>query len=268
MGWIRVALLAAVVTCLFGACGKSETAPDAASGNAGTPSTLPHAGGGSVGGPAVGGSVAVGGNTGGTGGAAVAGAAAGPAANEDGGALSAAGQAGASNPGGSGGEPGGAECATDHDCALLNDCCTCAVGPSSAQPPACEKVCIQSACAARGIQAKAVCRSKRCVFDLSCDDSKVTCKAAKPQCQAGQVPSVVGMCWGPCIDAGQCRDVADCTDCSAGQVCVKNGDSPLPFTQCVSVTSNCAKNPSCGCADACPFSCNDASGIACFCVTC
>ena len=164
--------------------------------------------------------------------------------------------------------PGGAECEGDDECAVVNDCCTCGVAPIKSAPGECERLCIQSACDARGIQAKAICRSKRCVFDLSCDRSSVTCKAAEPECEAGQVPSVIDTCWGPCIDVAQCRDVTDCTACAAGQVCVRNNDSPFLFTQCVAVEAACSESPTCACTDACSFSCDETNGIGCFCVVC
>jgi hypothetical protein len=49
---------------------------------------------------------------------------------------------------------------------------------------------------------------------VSCDTSKVLCKIATPQCPAGQVPSVNGACYGPCvpIDMCTCSAPADCPD--------------------------------------------------------
>ena len=230
-GW-----LAAGLTGLFIACGTTSPDPAGAGAKAGSSTGATHSGattsGGSPAGPA------------GEGAGATSNTDAGMAASgsPSAGSTAAAGEAGmGSSVGGARGgvPPGGAECEGD-----------------------------ESACDARGIQAKAICRSKRCVFDLSCDRSSVTCKAAEPECEAGQVPSVIDTCWGPCIDVAQCRDVTDCTACAAGQVCVRNNDSPFLFTQCVAVEAACSESPTCACTDACSFSCDETNGIGCFCVVC
>lgn len=186
--------------------------------------------------------------------------------------TSSAGEPGsAGNPSSAAGAPtgGGPECESDDQCAVFNDCCECDVGAASEEHPQCEKLCIQSACDARGIAAEARCRSKRCVFELSCDHAQVTCKSAKPECPAGQTPSISDSCWGPCIDAGQCSDVTDCSACPADTVCVTNNDSPGPFVQCVEVAASCAEAHTCDCTAACPFSCSATSdGISCFCLAC
>jgi hypothetical protein len=41
---------------------------------------------------------------------------------------------------------------------------------------------------------------------VDCDDrpGKVTCKRARPTCTEGQVPAVVGGCWGDCVAIDQC----------------------------------------------------------------
>ncbi|HYJ07753.1 MAG TPA: hypothetical protein VEX18_02060 [Polyangiaceae bacterium] len=183
-------------------------------------------------------------------------------AGEPGSAGSASGAAGAQ-------ASSGPECESDDQCAVFNDCCECDVGAASEEHPQCEKLCIQSACDARGITAQPRCRSKRCVFDLSCDHSQVTCKSAKPECPAGQIPSVTASCWGPCIDVSQCSDVTDCSACPADTVCVANSDSPGSFVQCVEVAASCAEAHTCDCTDACPFSCSATSdGVSCFCLAC
>lgn len=183
---------------------------------------------------------------------------------------------GAGTPGGDAGEASGgagaevtaAECATDNDCQVVNDCCTCAAQPSSEQHDACPGLCIQSACQARGLaEAKAKCVAKRCVLDVSCDRKQVTCEAATPTCPAGQVPSVKGTCWGPCLPAQDCQEVTNCDDCSASQICVRN-QLQRPSTRCVEASAGCVQHPSCECANACDFQCSDESGIACYCPSC
>jgi hypothetical protein len=54
---------------------------------------------------------------------------------------------------------------------------------------------------------------------VSCDPSKVLCKIAEPLCPAGQVPSVDGSCYGPCVPVG------DCT-CGAGDACPSGPGQP------------------------------------------
>jgi hypothetical protein len=50
--------------------------------------------------------------------------------------------------------------------------------------------------------------------DVSCDPRRILCKRVAPTCDAGQVPSVEGSCYGPCvkIDACVCASAADCPD--------------------------------------------------------
>jgi hypothetical protein len=40
----------------------------------------------------------------------------------------------------------------------------------------------------------------------------VTCRALPPDCSPGRVPSVVGTCWGQCVDIGAC-------ECTSGEEC-------------------------------------------------
>jgi hypothetical protein len=173
--------------------------------------------------------------------------------------------------GGEGGSTaGGAECETPDDCLVFNDCCSCEAIPKSEQRGECEKLCVQSACSAQGLNGvTATCRGKRCVFDLSCDTSLVTCKIAPPTCEAGKVPSVEGVCYGPCISPEECSAVTDCKDCAAGQVCVSDSTFQVGnFSQCVEVNSACAASPTCECTDACAFQCSDEDGIGCYCLAC
>ena len=41
----------------------------------------------------------------------------------------------------------------------------------------------------------------------ACDRNDVDCLALPPECGAGEVPSVVDGCWGPCVPADHCTDV-------------------------------------------------------------
>jgi hypothetical protein len=39
---------------------------------------------------------------------------------------------------------------------------------------------------------------------MSCDPAKILCKLAVPECPEGQVPSVSGSCYGPCVPVESC----------------------------------------------------------------
>lgn len=61
---------------------------------------------------------------------------------------------------------------------------------------------------------------------VSCDPKKVSCKRAAPQCAPGEVPSVVGNCYGECvkIERCACSDAEQCPEpnqytCWARQHC-------------------------------------------------
>lgn len=225
--------------------------------HAGTPSSGQGGGSGAASAPSDGGAGAPrGGNQPGGG-----------AGGSSGGVGESAGETGES-AGGAGPEVTVAECATDDDCRVVNDCCTCAALPKSVKIPECSALCIQSACQARGLNsAKVSCVANRCVFDVSCDRSQVTCEAPTPTCPAGQVPSVNGTCWGPCVPAQDCRAVTNCNDCAAGQVCVRN-ELQIPSTHCVEASVSCLQHPTCECTNACDFQCSDENGIGCFCIAC
>jgi hypothetical protein len=52
--------------------------------------------------------------------------------------------------------------------------------------------------------------------DNDCDPRKVLCKMATPNCPFGQVPSVLGSCYGPCVpvDSCVCSSPEQCPDSS------------------------------------------------------
>jgi hypothetical protein len=44
-----------------------------------------------------------------------------------------------------------------------------------------------------------------CDDGVSCTKEMVECTKPPPECPAGQEPSVVGTCWGPCVPLANCR---------------------------------------------------------------
>ncbi len=48
----------------------------------------------------------------------------------------------------------------------------------------------------------------------SCDSRNIRCRVAQPVCEEGEVPSVVGTCYGPCvkIDACACASAEQCPE--------------------------------------------------------
>jgi hypothetical protein len=49
---------------------------------------------------------------------------------------------------------------------------------------------------------------------VSCDPAKILCKRVAPECPQGQVPSVSGSCYGPCVpvDSCTCTKESECPD--------------------------------------------------------
>ena len=59
---------------------------------------------------------------------------------------------------------------------------------------------------------------------LNCDPSTVTCRALPPMCPSGQVPSIDGPCWGPCVPFSDCAPIpcepgGSSTQCPQDTVC-------------------------------------------------
>jgi hypothetical protein len=169
--------------------------------------------------------------------------------------------------GGSGGSGGAPECTDAKQCTLFSDCCTCvALGPNDPEPPVCPATCIQDACSAMGIT-QASCQAGSCVAGVQCVGA--TCESIPPTCEPGQVPSVIGSCWGPCVPVTQCAAVPSCAACSGPlQTCVvieqQTGDGPS--FHCVDIPKGCEGTPNCECMGdkVCPApfdTCIDMSGV-------
>ncbi len=132
-------------------------------------------------------------------------------------------------------------CANPEDCQLWESCCDCLPMSASATGPSCGMPeCFATACTAVGLfSPTTTCSVGRCVFDHSCDATQVTCRAVTPECPAGQVPSVVDACWGPCLPVTQCSRVTDCGVCGSDQVCVTQVANAPAVHHCVATTPTC-----------------------------
>jgi hypothetical protein len=58
---------------------------------------------------------------------------------------------------------------------------------------------------ASGCSPRAYAHRGSCEAGVSCDPSKIICKRIAPICPAGQVPSVEGTCYGPCVKVESCN---------------------------------------------------------------
>jgi hypothetical protein len=174
--------LAAHLALVLFACGSPDSgdnsAPDATTGaEAGDG----HTDAGAAGAAAHGGDGASHGSAGASGSAGSHGSA-GSAGSSGAGGSSGSSGAGTTSQGGSGGGAGEAVC-----------------NPSCPDGERCELVqvtCIRAPC-----PPLPMCVASQAV---SCDPAKILCKLAVPECPEGQVPSVAGSCYGPCVPVESC----------------------------------------------------------------
>jgi hypothetical protein len=191
----------------------------------------------------------------------------------NGGASGASGASGGAGTGGASGAAGSAsiaECQLAEDCVRVTDCCSCTAEPKNGSRPMCDLACTEDACFRMGIAPEDVsCAFGRCVFDLSCDASEVTCPAATPTCDGGWVPSVRNSCWGPCVAPTECRRVSSCDTCEATDALCVRSDLVVPSVGCVE-PRDCQTGSLCECLDACGgLGCSETeSGVGCFCLGC
>ncbi len=151
------------------------------------------------------------------------------------------------------------ECATASDCKLVSDCCTCAAVPVGHEAPQCALVCIQSKCAQQQLPlgTPAACVAGRCIAGFNCDDSRVSCDIATPNCDDGQVPAInaAGTCYaGGCVPASQCKTVSSCNVCGGtAPACVTYQTQMGNQHHCVTIPTACGGDATCGCLG--PTSC-------------
>jgi hypothetical protein len=191
------------------------------------------------------------------------------------GGTSATGGSGGTSTAGAGGSvsppPGQPECETADDCVVVSDCCGCRVeGRAQEWKTACPLQCQRDACAEDGLTGLSpICSMGRCRFDVDCDPTHVSCRAAAPTCPSGELPSVNGSCWGPCVDVLECNQLTGCGDCPEGSVCVIF-QAQRPSYSCVTPQPGCTKGNYCACLAACGFCTEepDVDAISCDCPVC
>jgi hypothetical protein len=158
---------------------------------------------------------------------------------------------------GSSTRPGGyPECETPQDCQLVNDCCNCVSMPIGRAKPSCDLLeCFAARCDSRYITGASVdCIAGRCTFNQTCNPAGVLCTSPAPACRAGEVPLIVGGCYGPCVRAENCSDVGSCDVCKAAGLSCATFQMPYlsaATPHCVSTPPECAANPTCGCMGIC-----------------
>ncbi len=173
-----------------------------------------------------------------------------------GGTSEAGGMGGMSQTGGMGGGQmamAKAECASDQDCKLINNCCDCMGLPSNSPAPLCnQKLCKATTCAIQKLPLPLVaqCEVGRCVAGFNCKWADVLCKSVQPICPVGETNSVVGTCWGPCVPATQCEFISTCKQCSPTQVCVTKQAKIGGGRHCVDLPGECNSSATCGCMGA------------------
>lgn len=149
------------------------------------------------------------------------------------------------------GEPE-AECVSDEDCALLDDCCACEGYPVDEEPFSCDEECPQTQCEIWGADA-VVCKSGQCVLeDVNCDTSTIICDAPEPACDPGYAPGVTpdGTCYTfECVPVEVCNYVPSCDDCEGveGVVCVKD-NAFVTKVHCELIPLGCDGVADCECA--------------------
>lgn len=166
------------------------------------------------------------------------------------------------------------ECKTDEDCELQSSCCYCNAVPKGVAAPPCESApCFVDLCGGEGIQ-QARCIAGQCTLARNCDPKQALCFSMPPTCAPGQVPSVTGGCWGPCVPATSCESVSSCFDCGAAQACVVL-DAWQSSHHCVSPPASCSSGCAClgdkacvGSYNACSDGIQDGSAVHCSCPAC
>jgi hypothetical protein len=170
----------------------------------------------------------------------------------------------------------GLVCAGDVDCTLHSDCCTCEGVHVFEDHEVCDEECKETLCPLAGVDA-AICRFGVCITErLSCDATKVTCKAQQPDCPPGQLAETANACWtGKCVPAIHCDAVPDCALCPDDWMCVQDvGRGPQGWPRCEPVPADCGGTVDCECVgekvcfDPFPFCVAQGNQVDCECINC
>jgi hypothetical protein len=162
-----------------------------------------------------------------------------------GGAHAGAGGTSSGGSAGTAGNAGGWHCTRDADCHIVGDCCGCWALPTGSGST-CPLDCALDHCTDFATRPEARCVFGQCVLDVSCR-GQVLCPALPPNCGPGNIPSVEGECYGPCVAATECLDVPDCDRCDGPtQACVFELGA-VGVAHCVDVPSACTNDRTCAC---------------------
>lgn len=176
------------------------------------------------------------------------------------------------------------ECEGDDDCPDGNVCelydalepqgcdpasgMDCSVSPVGVCVPA-RRICETNDDCASDSGEQAWCIENECVSMVDCDPNHAGCEMLPPTCPDGEVVSVVGGCFGPCVPAGACLPAiagcSDSSDCGPDEVCVvecwacESGDPACAGCEgrCEAPTPGCATDADCGPNEQCVSSCWD-----------
>jgi len=109
---------------------------------------------------------------------------------------------------------------------------------------------------------------------VACDPSPVNCKSMPPTCAKGEVPSVQGTCWGPCVPILTCATVKDCSTCTKGfcaeyKAMATEYRCVLPGMTCAALACSCLADYFCVSPyDACATPASSPAKVSCECTTC
>jgi hypothetical protein len=110
---------------------------------------------------------------------------------------------------------------------------------------------------------------------VDCNPNTAVCTLPPPQCSPGEVPSVTGGCWGPCVPILQCATEPDCSTCTSG-FCAQyvafttEYRCVLPSIQCSALACSCLAqyfcvDPYSACSTSVP---GQGSKVSCECTSC
>ncbi|MCK9522373.1 MAG: MSCRAMM family adhesin SdrC [Proteobacteria bacterium] len=103
------------------------------------------------------------------------------------------------------------ECITAADCQLAASCCGCGAFSVDVEVAPCPPIaCLVDECFQYDLppEAPVVCSKGKCALNIDCDVSHALCNMMPPRCEEeGWVPTVQGMCYGPCVPSNQCPAV-------------------------------------------------------------